>query len=345
MKRVVVDRFGGPEVVRVVDDVDPRPGPGEVCVRVLAAGVSFTDALLRAGSYLGGPKPPFTPGYELVGIVDEVGRDTSRLRKGDRVGALTVWGADAECVCVPEKYAVKVPEDLDPAEVVSLVFPYMTAYQMLHRTARVRRGESVLVHGAAGRVGTAVLELGALAGLRLFGTASARDRETVERLGAVSIDYRKGDFVRRVRTLTRGGVDVVLDAIGGAVSLRSFLALRRGDPLVGDPGGRLVIYGNQVAFAHGRRSWRGWLNWWAATATVTLWSLVTPGRQVLAYRIQKLRINHQDWFEEDFQVLLGMLRRGEIHPVVAERLPMSDARHAHELLDKTAAEGKLVLVP
>ena len=249
MKRVVVDHFGGPEVLKVVEEDDPRPGPGEVRVRVLAAGVSFTDAQLRAGTYLGGPKPPFTPGYELVGVVEELGPGCSRLREGDRVGALTVWGADAERVCVPEKYAVEVPEDLDPAEVVSLVFPYMTAYQLLHRAARVKSGETVLVHGAAGRVGTAVLELGALAGLRLYGTASARDRAAVERLGAVAIDYRNEDFLARVRELTGEGVDVVLDGIGGAVSLRSFRALR--------PGGRLVVFGHYATLAQGRKSWRG----------------------------------------------------------------------------------------
>src|SRR3954453_13889224 len=137
-QRVVVGHFGGPDVLRVVEEGAPRPGPGEVRLKVLAAGVSFTDALIRAGTYLGGPKPPFTPGYELVGVVEELGPGCSRLREGDRVGALTVWGADAERACVPEKYAVEVPEDLDPAEVVSLIFPYMTAYQMLHRTARVQ---------------------------------------------------------------------------------------------------------------------------------------------------------------------------------------------------------------
>src|SRR5262245_60069553 len=181
-KRVLVDHYGGPEVLRVVDEEAPAPGPGEVRVRVLAAGVSFTDAQLRAGTYLGVPKPPFTPGYELVGVVEALGPGCSRLRVGDRIGALTVWGADAGRVCVPEANAVEVPDDLDPAEVVSLVFTYMTAYQVMHRNARVERGESVLVHGAAGRVGTAALELGAAAGLRLYGTCSARDRAAVERL-------------------------------------------------------------------------------------------------------------------------------------------------------------------
>ena len=172
MKRIIVDRFGGPEVLTVVEGDVPQPGPAEVRVRVLAAGVSFTDAQMRAGTYIAGaPKPPFTPGYELVGVVEKLGPDCTRLRVGDRIGALTVWGADAERVCVPEAGAVEVPEDLDPGEVLSLLFPYMTSYQVLHRTAEVKRGETVLVHGAAGRVGVAALELAAVAGLRVFGTA------------------------------------------------------------------------------------------------------------------------------------------------------------------------------
>jgi NADPH2:quinone reductase len=295
---------------------------------------SYTDAMLRAGSYLGVPNPPFTPGYELVGVVEELGPGYARLRVGDRVGALTVWGADAERVCVPEAGAVEVPEDLDPGEVLSLVFIYMTAYQLLHRMAKVKPGEAVLVHGAAGRVGTAVLELGGVAGLRLYGTCSARDRAAVERLGAVAIDYRSEDFVARVRALR--------------------------------PGGRLVVYGHSATVMHGRRSWRGWAVWYATTPLVGLWGLLDPRRRVSAYRIQRLRANrHQalpiagrsrplpvggeprnpQWFREDFGALLELLRRGDIHPVVAQRLPLTEARHAHQMLHSSASKGKLVLVP
>lgn len=361
MKRVVVDRFGGPEVLRVVTADKPRPALGEVCVRVLAAGVSLTDAQLRAGTYLGVPRPPFTPGYELVGVVDEVGPGCSRLETGNRVAALTAYGAYAEYVCVPEAEVVVVPADLDPAEVVGLVLTYGTAYQMMHRLAKVRSGESLLVHGAAGRVGVAVLELGALAGLRLYGTASAEDRAAVERLAAVAIDYRNEDFLVRVRELTGDGVDVVLDGIGGMTSLRSFRALR--------PGGRLVVYGHYAMLERGRTSWprwaAGWTEWYGTTAAVSLWGLLDPRRRVMAYRIQRLRDSRQwlpvagrrparlvgggprnpAWFREDMTVLLELLRADKIHPVVAERLPLSEARRAHELLAQSAAKGKIVLVP
>jgi NADPH:quinone reductase len=358
IKRVIVDRYGGPEVLRIVEEDVPRPGPGEVRVRVLAAGVSYTDAMLRVGSYLGVPRPPFTPGYELVGVVEELGPGCTRLHVGDRIGSLTVWGADAEQVCLLEANAVEVPEDLDPGEVMSLVFTHMTAYQLLHRTAKAKPGERVLVHGAAGRVGTAVLELGAAAGLRMYGTCSARDFAAVEGLGAIAIDYRNEDFLARVRELTGGeGVDVVLDGFGGALSIRSFRALR--------PGGRLVVFGHSGTVANGHKSWRGWSNWYATTAIVSLWGLLSPGRQVLVYRIQKLREGKQwfpvsaphralpvgggprdpEWFREDFGALLKLLREGKIRPVVAQRMPLSDARRAHELLESSADKGKLVLVP
>jgi len=355
VKRVIVDHYGGPEALKVVDGDAPRPGHGEVCVRVLAAGVSFTDSQLRAGTYLGVPRPPFTPGYEVVGVVEEVGLGCKRLHVGDRVASLTVWGAYAERVCLREVEAVEVPHDLDPAHVTSLVLTYMTAYQLLHRMAKVKSGESVLVHGAAGRVGTAVLELGALEGLRFYGTASARDCAAVERHSAVAIDYQREDFLVRVRELTGDGVDVALDGLGGALSLRSFRAL--------NSRGRLIVFGHYSTLVGGRRSWRGWAEWYGATAIVGLWGAVSR-RKVMAYRIQRLHKGHQWiptsfgraplvgggprntlWFHDDFKALLALLRADKIHPVVAERLPLSEARRAHELLGSTAAKGKLVLVP
>jgi NADPH:quinone reductase-like Zn-dependent oxidoreductase len=284
-------------------------------------------------------------------VVEELGPDCARLKVGDRIGALTVWGADADRVCVPEAGAVDVPEDLDPAEVLSLLFPYMTAYQVLHRTAEAKRGETVLVHGAAGRVGIAALEIGAAAGFRLIGTCSSRDRAKVEALGAVAIDYRNEDFLARARELTDGeGVDVVSDSLGGPISLRSFRALRSG--------GRLVVYGRYSTLKDGHKDWPAVIKWYAAIAAVWLWDKVSPRRRVSSYHVQKYRDRaarrggavggeptDPDQFREDFRALLELLREGKVHPVVAERLPLSGARRAHELLESAASKGKLVLVP
>jgi NADPH:quinone reductase-like Zn-dependent oxidoreductase len=225
----------------------------------------------------------------------------------------------------------------------------MTAYQVLRRKAKAQSGETVLVHGAAGRVGVAALELGAVAGLRLFGTASARDREKVERLGAVAIDYRNEDFLARVRE-EAGGVDVAVDSLGGPISLRSFRALR--------PGGRLVVFGRYDTLKGGHKDWPAVMKWYAVIAAVWLWDKLSPRRRVLAYHVQKYRdrATRRDgalggepmdpqWFREDFTALIELLREGKIHPVVAERLPLSEARHAHELLESSASKGKLVLVP
>jgi NADPH:quinone reductase-like Zn-dependent oxidoreductase len=250
---------------------------------------------------------------------------------------------------VPESGAVDVPEDLDPGEVLSLLFPYMTSYQVLHRTAKAKRGETVLVHGAAGRVGIAALELGALAGLRLYGTCSARDRAKVEALGAVAIDYRNEDFLARVRE-EAGGVDVVVDSLGGPISLRSFRALR--------PGGRLVVFGRYSTLSHGHKDWRAVFEWWLAIVMTWLWAKLSPRRKVFAYHVQRWRDRSAmrpgsvggepmdaEWFREDFNAMIELLREGKIHPVVAERLPLTEARHAHELLESAASKGKLVLVP
>jgi NADPH2:quinone reductase len=235
-------------VLELVEEPVPEPVLGEARTRVLAAGVGFPDLLMREGTYPGGPDPPFTPGCDLVGEVDAVGPGVSMVRPGDTVAALTyygkVLGSYAEVACLPAEKLVSVPAGVDPVEAVCLVLNYTTVYQMLIRPARVAPGERVLVHGAAGGVGTAALQLGRLYDLEFYGTCSARDSEVVARLGATAIDYRNEDVVERLRALPGGGVDVVLDGIGGMVSLRSYRVLRRG--------GRSVLFGYRSTLVRGR---------------------------------------------------------------------------------------------
>lgn len=337
MKHIVVNRYGGPEELVTEFIPEPVAGPGEVCIRVAAAGVSFTDRLLRAGTYMGGPKPPFTPGYAVAGVVEHAGAACTVLQPGDSVVALLVWGGYAEKVCVPEPLAVRVPADIDPGVLVALAFPYMTAYQLIHRAAEANPGECTLYHGAAGRVGIALLELARPAGLTVYGTASARDCGVVAELGGLPIDYAREDFLQRMRSLPSGGVDVVFDGIGGRLSLRSFRALRRG--------GRLVLFGHYSTLKNGRRNRIGQLEWYAATAAVVAAGMLDPHRRVLGYRIAALRDRHPFWFEVDLTQLITLYRAGTVKPIIAARIPLCDARQAHEMLEQSSGPGQIVLIP
>ncbi|MGB5933983.1 MAG: alcohol dehydrogenase catalytic domain-containing protein, partial [Anaerolineae bacterium] len=208
--RVVVSRHGGPDVLQVVEEDLPEPRAGEVRVKVLAAGVSAYDLMFRrSGRLPGTPRVPFALGEDVVGVVDKLGEGVSTVEPGQTVAGATfclgVGGGYAEFVCLPASELVPVPSGVDPAEAVCLVVNYLTAYSALHRTANIRRGERILVHGAAGGVGTALFDLGKLAGLEMYGTASKHNHELVSALGATPIDYRTEDFVERIRGLTGDG--------------------------------------------------------------------------------------------------------------------------------------------
>ena len=340
--RVVVTRYGGPEVLRVAEEECPEPKAGEVRVRVLAAGVSLPDLLAREGVHPETPPVPFTPGWDLVGVVDRVGAGVSGLEPGQTVAAMPISGAYAGYVCLPQRELVPVPSGLDAAEAVSLVLNYITAYQMLHRSARVRPGQRVLIHGAAGGVGSALLQLGRLAGLEMYGTCSSRGAPVVSDLGGVPIDYQHQDFVEEIRRLTGEGVDVVFDGIGGTHIWRSRKALRRG--------GTVVAYGLTSSLsggrlASGRSGRRNRLHGLPIFALYIAAGWLLPGRKrVVPYSIQTLKRLKPAQFREDLVVLLDLLRMKQIKPLVAQRFPLAEARQAHELLGKGGVTGKFVLV-
>jgi NADPH2:quinone reductase len=341
--RIVVTHYGGPETLQALEEDCPEPKRGEARVRVLAAGVSLPDILAREGMHPETPRPPFTPGWDLVGVVDRLGDGVASVEPGQIVVAMPISGAYAEFVCLPQGELIPVPAGLDPAEVVSLVLNYVTAYQMMHRSARIESGQRALIHGAAGGVGSALLQLGRLAALELYGTCSSRGAATVSDLGGVPIDYRQKDFVEEIRRLTGDGVDVVFDPIGGAHLWRSRKALR--------PGGRVVGYGLATSLrGEGltssrpgrRRRFRGT----AVFAAYIAAAWVLPGRKrIVPYSIQTLKRLKPAWFREDLFTLLDLLRQQRIKPLIAGRFPLAEARQAQEMLGNGGVLGKIVLVP
>lgn len=332
-RRVQVSRSGGPEVLKVVTGRAPEPRSGEIRVRVLAAGVSYGDVLARVGAMPDAPKPPFTPGFDVTGIVDKLGPGVTSPRVGARVAALlNEGGGYAELVCLPADRLAPVPAGVDAGQSAAAVLNYFVAYQMLHRIARVEAGQRVLVHGAAGGVGSALVRLALRAGLECYGTASKAKHQLVSDQGAVPIDYQHEDFLAQVRTLTGDGVDAAFDPIGGANFLRSYRSLRAG--------GHLVAYGVSRAVKNGRRNRSTAV---ASFLAVKLLGLV-PGRAATFYTAGSLDKPLPDAYSEDLAAVLGLLVQGEVQPLIAERLQLAEAARAHELLATSSVSGKIVLM-
>jgi NADPH2:quinone reductase len=330
--RVVVTRHGGPDVLQAIEEDRPEPQSGEARVKVQTAGVSGYDLMFRRAGWLPGtPRVPFTLGVDVVGVVDKLGEGVSTLDLGQTVAGATFsrngLGGYAEYVCLPATDLVPVPSGVDPAEAVCVVANYLTAYGALHRVANVHSGERVLIHGAAGGVGTALLDLGRLAGLEMYGTASEYNHELVTALGATPIDYRKENFVKRIRALTGDGADVVFDPIGGARQLwRSHRAVRKG--------GRLVWFGMAATKKRGLG---------AIPLTMLMVGLLklAPGSKQTPPFPDLAEDNA--WYRETLAELLDLLAAGKIKPVVAERIPLTEAARAHELLERGRYAGKVVL--
>ena len=329
-KKVILNEFGGPEVLQVVkENTLPEPAMGEARVKVQAASATFTDTMVRKGVYYDFKvTPPFSPGYDMVGVVDKLGAGTNTLKVGQTVADLTVFGAYTEYMLRSADSLVPVPDGLDTAEAVSLVLSYVTAYQMLHRSAKIQRGQKILVHGAGGAVGTALLELGALLDLEMYGTTSRSKHELVTSLGATPIDYKSEDFVTRVQAV--GGVDAAFDAIGGDNFKRSFKSLKKG--------GTLVAYGfYNNAMGKGGSVPMEYMS-------IALWNILPNGRKSAFYSIGALRKKQPDWFKEDLAELFNLLVQGKIKPVIEKRMKLEEAAQAHELIEQAKVKGRLVLM-
>jgi NADPH:quinone reductase-like Zn-dependent oxidoreductase len=342
-QHIRISRFGGPEVLEVVEeDMIPVPEAGEVRIKVIAAGTGFTDTMIRRGRYPDFKGPlPFTPGYEIVGVVEEAGPGVAAPSAGEMVADLCVVGGYAQYAIRPARFLVPVPDGVDPAEAVCVPLAYVTAFQMLTRCCALPKGATILVIGASGTVGTALLDLARHLGLKAIGTCSAKNMPVVEGFGATPLDYRAGDFVASVRLLTAdriggAGVDAAFDAIGGAHFGRSFACLA--------PGGELVGYGSQT-MAIGRESL---VAAGLGMARLALWnalSFIFNGRKALFYSITSRRSKYPEEFKADMAALFSLLRGGAIHPVVIERLPLPDAGEVHARIDSGGLGGKIVLMP
>lgn len=332
---VDVREFGGPECLEIVTEAQlPEPGPGQVRVKVLTAGTGFTDTIIRQGQYVQvKDKPPFTLGYDWFGVVDKLGDGVTGLRVGQPVADLSVIGGYTQYLCVDAEQLVAAPEGLDPAAAVAMLLSYTTAYQMLTRYRELLPGSHCLVHAAGGAVGSALMELGQVMGLKMIGTASAGKHALIRRFGGTPIDYRQQDFVAEVGRLTGGaGVDAVFDTIGGKNWSRSYRCLKRGGLLVGFGALQLTTGEERVPTLL-----------WGFFKLLLGWKLIPDGKASCFYNIQSRREAKPEEFKADVAALFGLLAQGKLSPAIDSVMPLREAVAAHRRIDAAQVSGKIVL--
>jgi NADPH:quinone reductase-like Zn-dependent oxidoreductase len=330
---IVLPGLVEPDGLRVEHRELPRPGAGEALVRVEASGISFAEQQMRRGKYYDQPPFPFVPGYDVVGTILEA---TDPALVGRRVAALTKIGGWSSHLVVPEADLVPVPAELDAAEAETFVVNGITAYQMLHRIARVRAGATILVHGASGGVGTTLVQLARAAGIKVIGTASARNLDVVTALGATAVDYR-GDVPAQVRALAPGGVDAVFDHVGGPGIVDSFRLLA--------PGGTLVAYGSASTRDTGGSPRIPVLKLFAR---LLWWNALPNRRRTHFYNVWGGKRNLPRFrarLAEDLTAVFDLAVTGALKAQVAARIPLAEAAKALTLAESGTVTGKVVLVP
>ncbi|HSC26685.1 MAG TPA: medium chain dehydrogenase/reductase family protein [Vicinamibacterales bacterium] len=336
MRQAVISRHGSPDVFTMRDVEDPAVGPGELRIRVRAAGVNFADILARLGLYPDAPPPPMVVGYEVAGRVEGVGGGVTGFSEGERVVALTRFGGYSDTVVVPAGQVFRVPEALSDSEAAAVPVNYLTAALALYRMAALNPGEVVLVHNAGGGVGIAATQLARLRRATVIGTASAFKHDALRSFGIDhAIDYRHADVAMEVRRITRGrGADVILDPIGGRSFLESYRMLA--------PLGRLVVLGlSAVAPGERRSAWHAFRTW-VSTPRFNPMSLINRNRGVFGLHIGHL------WDERRqlvplMDMLLAELSAGRLRPIVARTFPLDRAADAHRFIQSRANIGKVVL--
>ena len=320
---------GGPEVLSWQIFIRAAPSDGEIGVKVEAAGVLLADVLWQMGITPIGPKPPFTPGYDIVGIVDDVGSGVEGIKPGQRVAAMTQFGGYTEYAVVPAEKAVIVPDELDAVEATALTTSYLTAYMILKHEVSLKPNSAVLVHGAGGGTGAALVELASLFGHRVYGTASEGKHRLVRKKGGVPIDYHNVKFEEIINTCEAEGLDLVIDPIGGAVTTRSL-------QLLGTNG--VLISTAMIGAMQG-----GGLPIPLQLLRLMFWNLVNLGKKAYFWDVVSAAEKDPDVYRKSLTEVFRLCSEGDIHPVVDQTLPMRDAAKAQDLLLNYAVKGKIVL--
>lgn len=341
MRAMVVRRYGPPEVFESGEVSDPQPKPGEVVIRVKAVGINFADLLQRMGLYPGTPKPPFVPGLEIAGVVEKVAEggkqgETTSLKPGDAVAAFTHFNAYAQWVSVPARNAYRLPAGMPFDDAAAIPVNYLTAYHSIFTMGNLQPGDRILIHGAAGGVGIAAVQLAKARGLVIFGTAGPAKQEYLRKIGVDhAIDYEKSDFVEVVRKFAADGIEMVMDPIGGKSFARSAKCL--------GSTGRLVVYGfSAAAGSDGKKSLVRGAMALAQTPRFHPLKMMSQNVAVIGVNLGRLQ-SRGALVRAEMDELFRMYGAGKIKPLVGKTFPLADAAAAHRYIHDRKNVGKVIL--
>ena len=323
-KKIIVTARGGPDVLQVIEDELQSPEVGKARIKILATPVCAPDVTTRYGKSPFTPNLPYSPGYAFIGAVEAIGEDVKNVRVGDRVAALTAYGSYAEYIEWEAEDLIPVPVSVDPINAVPLILNYIVAYHVMHRWAKVKAGDRVLIIGASGGIGTALLQLGQLAGLNMYGLASPSKHAILTEYGATAIDYHTQDFVEVIRQAEPMGMDAVFDGMAGDYLVKGLSMLGKGGTLIG--------YGNPLSVASMLKS----------LGQVALFNLIPNGKSAKYYSTGVSRFNRAI-FLEDWAKLFELLDKKEIEPIIAAKFPILEAAKANQFLESGQVIGNVVL--
>ncbi|QIA64997.1 zinc-binding dehydrogenase [Vibrio astriarenae] len=326
----MVVSHGDPLCLKLVTTDIPKPGPKEVRVKIIVAGVGWADIMARRGGYPLAPSLPFVPGYDFAGIVDEVGDEVSEFNIGENVVGLNPkYGCYTQYLSISTDLLVKYPKQLSAAKVCALSLNYLTAYCMLFTKANVQPQQTILVHSAAGGVGSALAQLANQFGVRVLGTASSNKQETLKELGVCPIDHYQNDFVQEVLSYCPRGVDAAFDSVGGAHLNRTVKTVKKG--------GIAVSYG----FSGG--SFGGLFKMIAGVVQLGILNILPNGKSVNFCALPSEVDKNRQWYKQTLTQLINMLEREEINPIISSVVPLSQVHKAHQELESGQCIGKVLI--
>src|ERR1700723_1318914 len=342
MRAMVVRKYGAPEVFEAREVPDPQPKAGEALIRVKAIGINFADLLQRMGIYPGTPKPPFVPGMEIAGVVEKVADGGSKpaesepLRVGEAVAAFTQFNAYAQWVVVPARQVYRLPAGMPFDDAAAIPVNYLTAYHSMFAMGNLQPGDRILVHGAAGGVGIAAVQLARARGLVIFGTAGPTKQEYLRKIGVDhAIDYEKSNFVDVVRKFSPDGIEMVMDAIGGKSFANSYKCL--------GPTGRLVAYGLSAAVGpDGKKSAARGLRAILQTPRFNPLKLMADNIAVIGISLGKMP-SRAALMRREMEEVFKLYEGCKIKPVIGKSFPLADAVSAHKYIHARKNIGKVIL--